>query len=164
MLISLLLRLYNWLSQLLIHWAMLLVPSECSKPFPISCSTIGLKASFPQFSSFSPFLQLSSLRQASPVLSEPFELVSSQFFSASVEDVQRQGQKKKQDMFWLRISWLWQPWLCGLTPFKFSLASQTLAPLWYLDGRGHQIVRGQSFMIMCHYVCYITSRMRMASF
>ena len=47
------------------------------------------------------FFHLSSLKQASPVISEPFELVSSQFFSAWVEDVQRQGQKKKQDIFWL---------------------------------------------------------------
>ena len=46
-------------------------------------------------------LSLSSLRRASPVLSEPLELVSSQFFSAWVEDVQRQGQKKKQDIFCL---------------------------------------------------------------
>ena len=42
---------------------------------------------------------LLSLRRASPVLSEPLELVSSQFFSAWVEDVQRQGQKKKGDIF-----------------------------------------------------------------
>ena len=45
------------------------------------------------------YFHLSSLRQASPVLSEPLELVSSQFFSAWVKDVQRQGQKKKQDIF-----------------------------------------------------------------
>ena len=44
-------------------------------------------------------LYLSSLRRAIPVLSEPFELVSSQFFSAWVEDVQQQGQKKKEDIF-----------------------------------------------------------------
>ena len=45
------------------------------------------------------FLSTSSLRRASPVLSEPLELVSSQFFSAWVEDVQQQGQKKKEDIF-----------------------------------------------------------------
>ena len=47
------------------------------------------------------YFHLSSLRRASPVLSEPFELVSSQFFSAWVKDVQRQGQKKKGDIFCL---------------------------------------------------------------
>ena len=45
------------------------------------------------------YFHLSSLRRASPVLSEPLELVSSQFFSAWVEDVQREGQKKKEDIF-----------------------------------------------------------------
>ena len=43
---------------------------------------------------------LSSFRRAILVLQEPFELVSSQFFSAWVEDVQRQGQKKKEDIFY----------------------------------------------------------------
>ena len=47
------------------------------------------------------FLLSTSLRRASPVLSEPLELVSSQFFSAWVKDVQRQGQKKKGDIFCL---------------------------------------------------------------
>ena len=46
-------------------------------------------------------LSTSSLRRASPVPSEPLELVSSQFFSAWVKDVQRQGQKKKGDIFCL---------------------------------------------------------------
>ena len=53
----------------------------------------------PDFLFFRFFFFLSFLRQASPVLSEPLELVSSQFFSAWVEDVQRQGQKKKEDIF-----------------------------------------------------------------
>ena len=122
MLISLLsyfLRPYNWLSWLLLHRAMLLVPSQRSKPLPNSRSIIGRKAWFPWFSSF--FFHYSSLRRAIPVLSEPFELVSSQFFSAWVEDVQRQGQKKQEDIFCLWISWLWQPWLCVLTPFKLLL-------------------------------------------
>ena len=67
------------------------------------------------------FFLSTSLRRAILVLPEPFELVSSQFFSAWVEDVQRQGQKKKEDIFCWWISWLWQPWLCGLTPFKLLL-------------------------------------------
>ena len=59
------------------------------------------KPDFPDFLQilFLSFFHLSSLRRASPVLSEPFELVFSQFFSAWVEDVQRQGQKKKEDIF-----------------------------------------------------------------
>ena len=47
------------------------------------------------------YFHLSSSSQAISVLSEPLELVSSQFFSAWVEDVQRQGQKKKEDIFCL---------------------------------------------------------------
>ena len=47
------------------------------------------------------YFHLSSLRRAIPVLLEPFELVSSQFFSAWVKDVQRHGQKKKEDIFCL---------------------------------------------------------------
>ena len=112
---------YNWLCWLLFYWAMLLVFTECSKLLPISRSIIGQKARFPRFSSFSFFFHLSSLRWAIPVLQEPFELVFSRFFSAWVEDVQRQGQKKKEDIFCWWISWLWQPWLCGLTPFKLLL-------------------------------------------
>ena len=73
---------------------MLLVPSESSKPLPISLSIIGLKARFLRFSSF--FLS-TSLRRAIPVLQEPLELVFSQVISAWVKDVQQQGQKKKQD-------------------------------------------------------------------
>ena len=112
-LLSYFLRPYNWLSWLLLHWAMLLVPSGRSKPLPKSHSIIGRKAWFPWFSSdsfssffFSFYFHLSSLRRASPVLSEPLELVSSQFFSAWVEDVQRQGQKKKEDIFCWWISWV----------------------------------------------------------
>ena len=47
------------------------------------------------------FFHLSSSSQAIPVLSRPLELVFSQFFSTWVEDVQRQGQKKKEDIFFL---------------------------------------------------------------
>ena len=68
------------------------VPAPCPGPCPDFTN--------PLLSFFlSSFFHLSSLRRASPVQSEPFELVSSQFFSARVEDVQRQGQKKKQDIF-----------------------------------------------------------------
>ena len=101
---------------------MLLVPSECSKHLPISHSIIGRKPDFPNFLLlFLSFFHLSSLRRAMPVLQEHFELVSSQFFSAWVKDVQRQGQKKKENILYWWISWLWQPWLCGLTPFKLLL-------------------------------------------
>ena len=89
---------------------MLLVPSALSKPFPKSCSIIGKKAWFPWFSSFylSFYFHLSSSSQAIPVLLEPLELVFSQFFSAWVENVQWQGQKKKEDIFCLWKSLLWQ--------------------------------------------------------
>ena len=83
---------------------MLLVPSELSKPLPISRSVIGQKARFPRFSSssFSSFFHLSSSSQAIPVLSKPLQLVSSQFFSAWVKDVQLctvadlRGQRRKK--------------------------------------------------------------------
>ena len=48
---------YNWLSWLLLHWAMLLVPSEHFKPLPLSCPIIGWKAWFPRFSSSSFFFK-----------------------------------------------------------------------------------------------------------
>ena len=70
-LLSYFLRLYNCLIWLLLLWAMLLVPSEPSKPLPISRSIIGRKAWFPRFSSdsFSFFLS--------------FFLLSSFFFQPS---------------------------------------------------------------------------------
>ena len=105
------------------YWYLQSALNPCLKAAPLSVE----KPDFPDFlllfllSFFLSFFHLSSLRRAIPVLSEPLELVSSQFFSAWVEDVQRQGQKKKEDFFCLWISWLWQPWLCGLTPFKLLL-------------------------------------------
>ena len=109
-LLSYFLQPYNWLSWLPRHWAMLLVPSERSKPLPKSHSIISRKAWFPWFSYLflSFYFHLSSLRVAISVLVEPLELVSSQFFSAWVEDVPEQGRKKKEDIFCLWISWLWQ--------------------------------------------------------
>ena len=53
-----------------------------------------------------PFFHLSSLRRAIPVLSEPLELVSLQFFSAWVEDMQRQGQKKREDIIFLLMNFM----------------------------------------------------------
>ena len=95
------------------YWYLQCALNPCLKASPLSVKSLIA----PDFL----LLSTSSLRRAIPVLSEPLELVSSQFFSAWVEDVQRQGQKKKEDIFCLWISWLWQPWLCGLTPFKLLL-------------------------------------------
>ena len=79
------------------YWYLQSVLNPCLTPAPLSVE----KPDFPDFllllflSFFlSFFLSTSSLRRAIPVLPEPLELVSSQFFSAWVEDVQRQGQKK----------------------------------------------------------------------
>ena len=84
------------------YWYLQSALNPCLKPAPLSVE----KPDFPDFllllflSFFLSFyFHLSSLRRASPVLPEPFELVSSHFFSAWVEDVQRQGQKKKEDIF-----------------------------------------------------------------
>ena len=84
------------------YWYLQSALNPCLKAAPLSVE----KPDFPRFSSdsfssffLSFFLSTSSLRRASPVLPEPLELVSSQFFSAWVEDVQRQGQKKKEDIF-----------------------------------------------------------------
>ena len=72
--------------------------NPCLKAAPLSVQ----KPNFPNFLLFLSFyFHLSSSSQAISVLSEPLELVSSQFFSACVKDVQRQGQKKKEDIFWL---------------------------------------------------------------
>ena len=72
-LLSYFLRPYNWLSWLLLHWAMLLVPSKCSKQLPKSCSIISQKARFDWFSWFFFFFHLSSSGQAIPLLSEPLD-------------------------------------------------------------------------------------------
>ena len=84
------------------YWYLQSPLNPCLKAAPLSVE----KPDFPDFlqilflSFFLSFFHLSSLRRASPVLSEPFELVFSQFFSAWVEGVQRQGQKKKEDTFY----------------------------------------------------------------
>ena len=84
------------------YWYFQSVLNPCLTPAPLSVE----KPDFPDFllllflSFFlSFFFHLSSSSQAISVLSEPLELVSSRFFSAWVEDVQRQGQKKKEDIF-----------------------------------------------------------------
>ena len=85
------------------YWYLQSALNPCLKAAPLSVE----KPNFPDFlllfllSLFLSFFHLSSLRRAIPVLQEPFELVSSQFFSAWVKDVQRQGQKKKEDIFCL---------------------------------------------------------------
>ena len=73
--------------------------NPCLTPAPLSVE----KPDFPDFllHFLSFFFNLSSSSQAISVLPEPLELVSAQFFSAWVEDVQRQGQKKKEDIFCL---------------------------------------------------------------
>ena len=81
------------------YWYLQSALNPCLTATPLSVE----KPDFPDFLLLlfllSFFFHLSSLRRASPVLSEPLELVSSRFFSAWVEDVQRQGQKKKGDIF-----------------------------------------------------------------
>ena len=75
------------------YWYLQSTLNTCLKAAPLSVEKPDFFLSF--------FFHLSSSSQAIPVLSEPLELVSSQFFSAWVEDVQRQGQKKKEDIFCL---------------------------------------------------------------
>ena len=80
------------------YWYLQRLLNPCLKAAPLLVE----KPDFPDFLQIlflSFFLSTSFLRQAIPVLSEPLELVSSQFFSAWVEDVQRQGQKK-EDIFY----------------------------------------------------------------
>ena len=82
------------------YWYLQSSLNPCLQAAPLSVE----KPDFPDFlllflSFFLSFFHLSSSSQAIPVLSEPLELVSSQFFSAWVKDVQRQGQKKKEDIF-----------------------------------------------------------------
>ena len=71
------------------YWYLQSALNPCLKATPLSVE----KPDIPDFIQI--LFLLSSSSQAIPVLSEPLELVSSQFFSAWVEDVQRQGQKKK---------------------------------------------------------------------
>ena len=96
------------------YWYLQSTLNPCLKAAPLSVKK-------PDFPNFLLLFHLSSLRRAIPVLSEPFELVSSQFFSAWVKDVQRQGQKKKEDTFYGWIHGCDSAWLCGLTPFKLLL-------------------------------------------
>ena len=80
------------------YWYLQSPLNPCLKAAPLSVE----KHDFPDFLLLfllSFYFHLSSLRRAIPILSEPLELVSSQFFSAWVKDVQRQGQKKKEDIF-----------------------------------------------------------------
>ena len=84
------------------YWYLQSVLNPCLTPAPLSVE----KPDFPDFLLFLSFFlsfifHLSSSSQAISVLSVPLELVSSWFFSAWVEDVQRQGQKKKEDIFCL---------------------------------------------------------------
>ena len=84
------------------YWYLQSVLNLCLTPTPLSVE----KPDFPDFLLFlsfflSFFFHLSSSSQAISVLSDPLELVSSRFFSTWVEDVQRQGQKKKEDIFCL---------------------------------------------------------------
>ena len=77
------------------YWYLQSALNPCLTATPLSVE----KPDFPDFLLLfllSFFFHLSSLRRASPVLSEPLELVSSRFFSAWVEDVQRQGQRRKE--------------------------------------------------------------------
>ena len=66
------------------YWYLQSALNPCLKAAPLSVEGL--------ISSIFFFFHLSSSSQAIPVLSEPLELVSSQFFSAWVKDVQRQGQ------------------------------------------------------------------------
>ena len=68
------------------YWYLQSALNPCLTVVPLSVE----KPDFPDFLLLFllSFFHLSSLRRAIPVLSEPLELVSSQFFSASVKDVQ----------------------------------------------------------------------------
>ena len=79
------------------YWYLQSALNPCLKAAPLSFEPILTNFLQILFS----FFHLSSLRRAIPVLSEPLELVSSQFFSTWVENVQRQCQKKKEDIFCL---------------------------------------------------------------
>ena len=82
------------------YWYLQSVLNPCLTAAPLSVE----KPDFPDFLQILfllSFFHFSSCSQAIPVLSRPLELVFSQFFSAWVEDVQRQSQKKKEDIFYL---------------------------------------------------------------
>ena len=81
------------------YWYLQSALTPCLKAAPLSVEKPDLTDFLQILFLLSFFFHFSSLRRASPVLSEPLELVSSRFFSAWVEDVQQQGQKKKGDIF-----------------------------------------------------------------
>ena len=85
------------------YWYLQSALNPCLKAAPLSVE----KPDFPDFLLFLlSFFHLSSSSQTISVLPEPLELVSSQFFSAWVEDVQRQGQKKKEDNYFLLMNFM----------------------------------------------------------
>ena len=81
------------------YWYRQSTLNPCLKAAPLSVQ----KPDLPEFllSLLSFYFHLSPSSQAISVLPEPLELVSSQFFSAWVKDVQRQCQKKKENIFCL---------------------------------------------------------------
>ena len=83
------------------YWYLQSPLNPCLTPAPLSVEKPADFPDFLLFFFFFSFFHLSSSSQAISVPSEPLELVSSRFFSAWVEDVQRQGQKKKEDIFCL---------------------------------------------------------------
>ena len=117
---------YNWLGWLLLHWAMLLVPSKHSKPLSISCSIIGWKTRFPQFSSsFSFFLSffLSSFffKTSYPC---PTRASWVSFFTVLQHlgwGCATTGSKEERRHFLLMNSWLWQCVALWFEAFKLLL-------------------------------------------
>ena len=111
-LLSYFLRPYNWLSWLLLHWAMLLVPSEPSKPLPISRSIIGRKARFPRFSSssFSSFFLLSSffIKTSYPCPTRAFWVSFLTVLQRLGRGCATTGSKEERWHFLWMNSWLWQ--------------------------------------------------------
>ena len=126
-LLSYILRPYNWFTWLLLHWAMLLVPSVHSKPLPKCRSIIGRKAWFPWFSSdfFSSFFFSYFIFQPSYPCPIRDSLVS--FFTVLqclVRGCATTGSKEERRHFLLMKLVVGQPWLCGLMPFNLLL-------MWY---------------------------------
>ena len=99
------------------YWYLQSVLNPCLTPAPLSVE----KPDFPDFLLFlSFFFHLSSSSQAISALSEPLELVSSQFFSAWVEDVScaTKGSKEERRHFLL---------------INFMVVTAVALPLWFDD-------------------------------
>ena len=105
------------------YWYLQSALNPCLKAAPLSVE----KPDFPDFlqilflSFFLSFFLSTSLRWAIPVLSEPLELVSSQFLALGSRMCNDRVKRKNETFSAYKFYGCDSAWLCGLTQFKILL-------------------------------------------